>query len=98
MPCYAVVQLVPTDQEKLAEYRTHAVEAVKKHFGRPFAGGPGTEVLEDTGAGSTMVLVAEFPTAENARAWIGDPELADIHALRRAGAKSTIMLLPEFAA
>ena len=97
MPCYVVVQLVPTDEARLAEYRTHAVAAVAKHGGRPFAGGPGTEVLEDTGAGATMVLVAEFPAAENARAWISDPDLAEIHALRRAGAKTTIMSLPEFA-
>ena len=95
MTHYAVVQLIPTDQAVLAEYRKLALAAVTKHGGRAFAGGPDAEVLEDTGAGSTMVLIVAFPDAVAARNWINDPELADVHAMRRKGAKTTIVLLPE---
>lgn len=95
MPSYAVVQLIETDADTLATYRQVAGTALEKHGGAPLAGGPGSDVLEDFGAGSTANVIITFPNADAARAWINDPELADIHALRRKGAKTTITLLPE---
>ncbi len=96
MTHYAVVQIVPQDETALAAYRAKALEAVRKHGGDGFAGGSSAETLEDTGAGATTVVVVAFPDADAAHAWINDPELADLHALRRKGAKSTIVLLPPF--
>ncbi len=94
MPSYAVIQLIETDTEALAEYRAVAGAALKKHGGAPLAGGPGSEVLEDFGAGSTANVIVTFPDAEAARAWINDVDLADVHAMRRKGARTTITLLP----
>lgn len=94
MTHYAVVQIVPTDADALAEYRKGALAAVQKHGGDRFAGGPQSKVLEDGGAGSTEVLIAAFPSQDAALNWMNDPELQDLHALRNKGAKSTIVLLP----
>lgn len=97
MTHYAVVQIITTNAHALTEYRAHAADAVRKHGGRPFAGGPGSEVLEDFGAGATTNVIAAFPSAEAAHDWMNDPDLSEIHALRRKGAKTTITLLPELA-
>jgi len=97
MSHYAVVQLVPTNADALAEYRKDALSAVHKHGGSAFAGGPESIVLEDGGAGATTVLIVRFPDAKAGQAWIDDPDLAALHALRNKGAKSTIVLLPELA-
>lgn len=94
MPHYVVVQLTPKDPETLDAYRARGKEPVVAHGGRQIAGGPGTEVLEDNGAGTPAAVLLEFPSAEAARGWINDPDYAEVHALRRAGAHTTITLLP----
>ncbi len=40
------------------------------------------------------VLCSQFPTAEHITAWLEDPELTDVHALRDAAADVTILSLP----
>lgn len=93
MPHYVVVQLAPKDETALSEYFKHGGAAVKKHGGTPIAGGAANTVLEDNGGGIPAKVLLEFPDADAARAWINDPELADVHALRRKGAHTTITLL-----
>jgi len=94
MTHYVVVQLAPTDEAKLAEYFKVGGDAVKKHGGAPIAGGPNGKVLEDNGGGTPAKVLLSFPDGDAAQAWIDDPELAEVHALRRTGAKTTITLLP----
>lgn len=94
MTSYVVVQLAVKDPAKFGAYREKAGEALAKHGGAVIAGGPDAETLEDTGASETMLALLQFPSPEAARSWIGDPELTDVHALRRAGADTTIKLLP----
>lgn len=94
MSSYVVVQLVPKDQEALQAYFKIGGDAVKKHGGAAIAGGPGKEVLEDNGAGAPAHVLLSFPDDAAARNWINDPDLSDAHALRQAGAQTTITLLP----
>jgi uncharacterized protein (DUF1330 family) len=98
MPHYVSVQITVKDPEALETYRGKAMDALAKHGGAPFAGGPQAEVLEDTGAGPATALVIEFPDGDAARGWINDPDLADIHALRQKGAQTMITLLPPLGA
>ncbi|UWQ16369.1 DUF1330 domain-containing protein [Jannaschia sp. M317] len=93
MTAYITVQLVLKDADVFADYRSQASAALAKHGGKILAGGPGSEVLEDTGAGPATAVMAAFPDAEAARAWINDPDLADVHALRKRGAQTMITLL-----
>ena len=94
MPAYVVVQLAPKDEETLKRYYEVGGAAVRKHGGKPLAGGPAKQVLEDNGGGIPAHVLLSFPDEAAARAWIEDPELADTHAMRRAGAHTTITLLP----
>ncbi len=93
MPAYATVQLVLKDREAFARYREHAGNALAKHGGKVIAGGPESEVLEDTGAGDCIMALLEFPNADSARGWIEDPELQHIHDMRKAGASTRVVLL-----
>jgi uncharacterized protein (DUF1330 family) len=44
-------------------------------------------------ASTQTVAILSFPEVENAHAWINDPELAPVHALRNAGDQSQIVML-----
>ncbi len=93
MTHYVVVQLAPKDADTLAAYLKVGGAAVAKHGGEHIAGGPENKVIEDNGGGTPARVLLTFPSAEAAEAWIDDPELADVHALRRDGAHTTITLL-----
>ena len=86
MSHYALVTMVVKDNEKLSQYLAVGGPAVAKHGGRPIAGGPAAEALQQP-HGVTRGVVLEFAKAENIQAWLDDPELADVHALRDAAAE-----------
>lgn len=90
---YAYVNLVVTNPDQLAAYRETAGQALAKHQGGVVASSPSQTVLEggceDLGAG----VLLQFASAEDAKAWISDPALAEVHGLRNAAGRSTITLL-----
>ena len=94
MTHYVVVQLAPKDQETLDQYLEVGGAAVKKHGGYPIAGGSEKKVIEENGGGVPAHVLLAFPDAESVTAWIEDPELEATHALRRAGAVTTMTMLP----
>ena len=94
MTHYVVVQLAPKDENTLKRYFAVGREAVEKNGGKPIAGGPDRAVLEDNGGGTAASVLLSFPSGEAAHAWINDPDLAEVHSLRRTGADTTITLLP----
>ncbi|WP_282096649.1 DUF1330 domain-containing protein [Epibacterium ulvae] len=89
---FAYVNLIVTNPESLATYREKAGDALARHSGKVVAAAPSQTVLEgdaETGLG----VILEFATTDNAKAWIADPDLADVHALRKGAGNSTITLL-----
>ena len=92
MPAYVTVQLEITDTETFAAYRKVGGPAVAKHGGRPLSAGKAS-LLYDAGVGTMPSVLLEFPDKAAARAWMDDPDLADVHALRNKGAKASITLL-----
>ena len=89
---YAYVNIVVTTPDSLAAYKEKSGEALSRHGGKVFAASPQQTVLEgemETGLG----VILEFETADAAKAWINDPELTEVHALRTGAGKSTITLL-----
>lgn len=93
MTAYVVVQLNPTNAEKMDQYRAVALEPIKKHGGRPIAGGGNIEILE-TYVDSTIIVTLEFPSADAARNWFNDPDYAHVHQLRNEAGKTSIAILP----
>ena len=97
MTHFVVVQLTPKNKEILDRYLAVGRAAVEKHGGMAIAGGPDRKVLEENGAGDPASVLLSFPTGAAAESWINDPDLKDVHDLRRNGANTTITLLPPMA-
>ncbi len=93
MTAYAYVNLSITNPDSFAAYRERAGDALKKHGGAPLEVSKESEVIEGTATAPTVAVILTFPDREAVKAWINDPELADIHALREGSGTSTITLL-----
>lgn len=94
MTVQALAMITVTDRESLGAYREKAAEALAKHGGSVVAADPAPLILEAAVDKPDMAALLSFPNADAARAWREDPALADIHALRNKGGKSTIVVLP----
>ncbi|MEM5583819.1 MULTISPECIES: DUF1330 domain-containing protein [unclassified Roseibium] len=94
MPVQALALITVTDKETLLAYREKAAEALAKHGGSVVAADPEPLVLEAAFETPNVAALLSFPDADAAKAWRADPDLADIHALRNTGGKSTIVVLP----
>ncbi|MGH1480672.1 MAG: DUF1330 domain-containing protein [Geminicoccales bacterium] len=93
MTHYAIVTLVVKDPAKLSEYQAVGGPAVAKHGGKAIAGGAKTQALQQP-HGPTMGVVLIFPSEGHISAWLEDPELAEVHALRNAAADVTVLAMP----
>ncbi|WP_421982266.1 DUF1330 domain-containing protein [Roseibium sp.] len=94
MTVQALAMITVTDRETLGAYREKAADALAKHGGSVVAADPEVTVLEAAGDAPNIAALLSFPSVEAAKAWREDPSLADIHALRNKGGKSTIVVLP----
>jgi len=93
MTTHAVVSLRITDPEKLGQYREKAADALARHGGEVVQASLELSVLEGNPVTPDGIAIVRFPDQGAARAWIGDPDLAEVHALRRRGGSSEIILL-----
>lgn len=90
---YAIVQLTVTDPDTFASYASQAGPALKKWGAEPVAMTTDPTRLDGDGPLPGRVVLLSFPDKDAALGWINDPEIADIHALRRAsGDISTILI------
>lgn len=93
MTAYAYVNLTITNPDSFAAYQERAGDALKKYGGAPLEVSKETEVIEGTATAPTVAVILTFPDREAVKAWINDPELAEVHALREGSGTSTITLL-----
>lgn len=90
---YATVTLKITNPDSMAQYRKHAEAALAKHGGAVVIAAPNPTVLEGSPTVPDALALLSFPDRDGALAWINDPDLADVHALRRNAGKTEILLL-----
>lgn len=90
---HVVVQLTISDQEALMAYRAKAADAMARHGGAFVQVSADLRLLEGQADLPHMMGVLSFPDAAAAQAWIDDPDLAEVHALRNAAGRSVITLL-----
>ena len=90
---YAYAKLTITDPDALAEYREVAGAALAKHGGQVEDTTREFTVLDGTPDMPNVVALLSFPDKNAALAWANDPELKDVHALRRSAGGSDILLL-----
>lgn len=85
MPAYAIFDITVHDPVRYEAYKKLAPPAIAAHGGKYLARGGSMDVLEGDWNPSRIVIL-EFPTAEQAKAWIDSPEYREARALRHATA------------
>ncbi len=93
MPAYLVGGVDVSDPAWVAEYGPKVEALVEKHGGRYLVRGGEMDVVEGTTPTSRVMVVIEFPSLENARAWYNDPDYAPLIKLRQTGSESEIVLV-----
>lgn len=92
MPAYIVATVTITDPERFALYARGIAGLSERHGGRPLVKGVVAEMLEGEARAGERVVVTQFDSPDDARAYIGSPEY-QAAALDRAGAADVVMRL-----
>jgi uncharacterized protein (DUF1330 family) len=97
MPAYVVVQIGAIDDPVAYErYKQLAPPSIAAYGGRYQVRGGRCEVLEGTWQPARLVVL-EFPSPAQARAWWSSPEYAPAKALRQSCAQTEMILIDGYA-
>lgn len=92
MSAYVIVDIEVRDRERYAEYIRVAPPSIAKYGGRYIVRGGEKEILEGTWQPNRLVVL-EFDTAEQARAWWASEEYREPKAMRQASAVTNMVLV-----
>jgi uncharacterized protein (DUF1330 family) len=92
MPAYVVVQITVDDPLAYEQYKALAPPSIAAYGGRYLVRGGRSEVLEG-GWQPPRLVILEFPTPAQARAWWSSPEYAPAKALRQRCARTEMLLI-----
>lgn len=90
---YAYAKITVTNPESFAQYRDVAAAALAKHGGKVESSAREFTVLDGNPDIPQVAALLSFPNKDAAVAWSSDPEIADVHALRRNAGASDILLI-----
>jgi uncharacterized protein (DUF1330 family) len=92
MSAYVVVQIDIHDPATYEHYKAKATPTVAAYGGRYVVRGGTSEVLEGSWQPSRLVVL-EFPSVAQARAWWSSPEYAPLKAVRQRSAHTEMLLI-----
>lgn len=92
MSAYVIVEVEVTDLVGYDDYKKLAPPAVALYGGKYLARGGKNESLEG-GWQADRLVILEFPSIENAKAWLNSPEYAPAKALRHQYARSKMIVV-----
>ena len=90
MPAYVVAEVEVTDPARYEAYKQLAPPAIAKYGGRYLARGGATEALEGDWKPARLVLL-EFPSLAQARAFYDSPEYGKARAARKGAATMRLL-------
>jgi uncharacterized protein (DUF1330 family) len=85
MSAYVIAQITVLDWEGFEAYREAVAPSIRAFGGDYIVRGGEVEVVEGSHDGRRIVIL-EFPSREQARAWWTSPEYADVKRLREDNA------------
>ena len=91
MNAYLILDLSINNFERFREYIEKIPSFIKKHGGKYIVQGVAPEVIEGDWCPERIVIL-EFPSSENARAFLSDPEAQLLFAIRHQSATSRLIL------
>jgi uncharacterized protein (DUF1330 family) len=92
MAAYVIVDLHITDPLGYEEYKALAPESIAAYGGRYLARGGHCEILEGSWS-PQRVVVLEFASIEQAKAWHSAAEYQSVHEMRRRFAVSNMVVV-----
>jgi uncharacterized protein (DUF1330 family) len=91
MSAYVIVQVEVRDPSRYEDYKKMVPPSLEKFGGRFVVRGGKTHTLEGGWSPKRLVIV-EFPSVEQAKAWWASPEYAEARDLRWATADSQMIV------
>ena len=95
MAAYVLVQVDVKDLVRYEAYKKMVPPTLEKFGGRFLVRGGQTHTMEGTWSPRRLVVV-EFPSVEQAKAWWASPEYAEAKALRQATSDSQLIIAEGF--
>ena len=92
MPAYVIAELEITDPAGFEEYRKAVPATIAAYGGRYLARGGALEALEGGWSPKRMVIL-EFASMAQAKAWYASADYRDLLALRQRTTRSKVVLL-----
>lgn len=92
MAGYVIAEIEVTNPERFREYQAGVVATIEAHGGRFLVRGGGIEVKEG-GWQPKRLVVIEFPSIEQARAWYGSPEYERLILIRQEASRGNVLLV-----
>ena len=92
MPAYVIIDVNVKDQEKYAQYMKKGAPTIPAHGGRPLVRGGKSEVWEGKWLPWRMIVL-EFKTMDEARAWWNSPDYSEAKKLRHDSAEANVICL-----
>lgn len=92
MAAYVINDMEVTNPSLLDEYKKLSVPTVLQYGGKFLARGGATEKLEGDWTPKRLVIL-EFPSLAQAKAWLDSPEYAPARRLRQQASRSNIIVV-----
>jgi uncharacterized protein (DUF1330 family) len=89
---YVIVDIQILDPGKFETYKRLAASSIAQHGGNYIARGGKIEPLEGGWTPQRLVIV-EFPSVEQAKAWYNSPEYAPAKKIREESARSKLLIV-----
>ncbi len=96
MPAYVINDMEITDPATFEDYKKLSPATVARHGGRFLVRGGAIEPVEGEWT-PTRLVILEFPSVEQAHAWIESTDYAPARRLRQLSANSNIIVVEGFA-
>ena len=91
MPAYVVTEIEVIDTERYEAYKQMVAPSIAAYGGKFLVRGGATETLEGTWSPRRLVIV-EFSSKAQAKAWWDSPQYAEAKALRQATARTEMVV------
>ena len=91
MAGYAIIHDDIQDQALFAEFRQRVGATVEAHGGRYLVRGGAIEVMDGDWMPDRIVVI-EFDSVEQAKAWLTSPEYTEIKEIRRKAASASVII------
>ena len=92
MAGYVIVHDEIHDQALFAEFRQRVAVTIEAHGGRYLVRGGAVEVMDGDWVPDRVVVV-EFDSVEQAKAWLTSPEYTEIKEIRMKSAKASLIIV-----